>query len=128
AASAASISIRPPPRSRHGGRTHIPSESTPSAWVGCRPSEPIVSPSFSRTEGGGGWRAERADRLTLRLEHEEEVAVPLDRGAEPLLQVLGRGRGLGRQPSPLVDHGLHPVRAPITVFDRCRPDLHGATP
>ncbi len=62
----------------------------PSRRVGCSPSD--------------------ADELGAVLEHEEEVAVPFDRGAEPLLEVLDRRSS---------------TRSPASALRRRRPSSRG---
>ena len=72
----------------------------------------------------GGVHAERPDQLAAVLEHEDEVPVPFDRGAEFLLQVVDSGWMLGRQPAPFLDDDRHSTRDRLTVLECRRPNLH----
>ena len=63
--------------------------------------------------GRRGVKAERADELAFVLEHEEELAVPLDAGAEALLEVLDRGAR---------------ARSPASGLRRRRPSSRGRSP
>ena len=77
-------------------------------------------PEREHALGLGRLHAEAADRLAVVLEHEEEVAVPFDGGAEALLEFVGR-RLLGGQPAAFGDDGAHPARQRPAVLDPGRP-------
>ena len=52
------------------------------------------------------------------------MLLAFDREPEPLLEVLGVDRGLGREPAAFLDDDLHPAGDRRAVLERRRPDLH----
>ena len=92
---------REPPRSASGRRRD---PATPAG-----PTCPATAPR----PRADGWSPIEPTSSPAVLEHEEEVAVPLDRGAESLLEVLDRGRR---------------PRSPASALRRRRPSSRGRSP